>query len=108
MTNINFLQKMVCYNSQTAKGKYNQNNSIKFKTENIKPGLCDYSDAFVLVTGDITVTSNNNTDIAFKKSAPLSTCKTKINDVIVDKASHIYIAMPMYNLIEHSDNDSDT
>ena len=36
--------------SQTAKGKYKQINSIKFETENIKSSLYDYSDAFVLVT----------------------------------------------------------
>ena len=38
--------------SQTAKGKYNQSNSIKFETERIKSRLCDYSDVLILVTGD--------------------------------------------------------
>ena len=47
-------------------------------------------------------------NVALKNCAPSSTCKTVINDVFVDKANHIYIAMPMYNLIEHSDNYSDT
>ena len=42
---------MVCYRSQIAKGKYNQNNSIKLETETIKSNLYDYSDAFILVTG---------------------------------------------------------
>ena len=55
----------------------------------------DYSDAFVLVTGHITITANNNTDVAFKNCAPFSTYKTEINDVFVDEANHIYIAMPM-------------
>ena len=41
------------------------------------------------------------------KTAPFSTCTPKIN-VFVDEANHIYIAMPMYNLIEYSDNYSDT
>ena len=40
--------------------------------------------------------------------APFSTCTTKINDIFVDEANHIYIAMPMYNLMEYSDNYSDT
>ena len=44
----------------------------------------------------------------FKNCAPFSTCKTVINDVFVDEANHIYIAMPMCNLIEYSDNYSDT
>ena len=43
---------MVCYRSQIAKGKYNQNNSIKLETETIKSNLYDYSDVFILVTGD--------------------------------------------------------
>ena len=94
--------------SQTTKGKYKQGNTIKFETETIKSSLCDYSDAFMLVTGNITVAANNNTDVAFKNCAPFSTCTTKINDIVVDEANHIYIAMPMYNLIEYSNNYSDT
>ena len=76
-------------------------------TESIKSSLCDYSDAFILVTGDITVTANDNTDVAFKNCEPFSRCKTEIN-VFIDDANHIYIAMPMYNLINYSDNYSDT
>ena len=99
-----------CYfiDSQTAKGKYNQNNSIKFERESIRPSISDYSDAFALVTGDVTVTANNNTDFALKNCAPFSTCKAKINDVFVDEANQIHIAMPMYNLIGYSDGYSDT
>ena len=52
--------------SRTAKGKYSQSNSIKFETETIKSSLCDYCDVFVLVTGDITVATSNNTHVAFK------------------------------------------
>ena len=51
--------------SQTAKGKYNQNNSIKFETESIKSSLCDYSDSFIPVTRDIKVTANNETHVGF-------------------------------------------
>ena len=47
---------------------------------------------------------NNGTDVAFKTCAPFSTCKTEINDVFLDEANHIYIDMPMYNLIEYSDS----
>ena len=101
-------KKWYVIDSQTTKGKYKQGNTIKFEAEIIKSSLCDYSDAFVLVTGDITVNAANDTDVAFKNCAPFSTCKTVINDVFVDRAKHIYIAMPMYNLIEYSDNYSDT
>ena len=60
-------KKWYVIDSQTAKDKYNQNSSNKFETKSIKSSLCDYSDAFILVTGDIVVTANNNTDAAFKK-----------------------------------------
>ena len=101
-------KKWYVIDSQTTKGKYKQGDTIKFETETIKSSLCDYSDAFILVTGNITVAANNDTDVAFKNCAPFSTCTTKINDIFVDEANHIYIAMPMYNLIEYSDNYSDT
>ena len=52
--------------SQTTKDKYKQGDTIKFETETIKTSLCDYSDAFILVTGVITVTADDNTDVAFK------------------------------------------
>ena len=96
--------------SQTVKqqGKCKQGDVIKFETETIKSSLCDYSDAFILVTRNITVAANNDTDAAFKNCAPFSTCTTKIDDTFVDEANHIYIAMPMCNLIEYSDNYSDT
>ena len=101
-------KKWYVIDSQTTKGKYKQGDTIKFETETIKSSLCDYSDAFILVTGNITVAANNDTDVTFKDCAPFSTGATKINDVFVDKANHIYIAMPMYNLIECSNNYSDT
>ena len=49
--NLNSLQKTVCY-SQIAKEKCSQNNSLKFETKSIKSSLCDYSHAFILVTGE--------------------------------------------------------
>ena len=94
--------------SQTTKGKCKQGNTIRFETETTKSSLYDYSDAFILVTGNTTVAASNNIDIAFKNCAPCSTCKTVINDVFLDEANYIYIAMLMYNLIEYSDNYSDT
>ena len=94
--------------SQTTKVKYKQGDTIKFETGTIKSSLYDYSDAFMLVIGNIAATAGDNADVAFKNCAPFSTCETVINDVFVDKADHIYIAMLKYNLIEYSDNYSDT
>ena len=101
-------KKWYVIDSQTTKGKCKQGNTIKFETEIIKSSLCDYSDAFISVTGNITVTANNNTDAAFKNCAPFSKFSIKINDAFVGEANHIHIAMPMYSLIEYSDNHSDT
>ena len=96
--------KWYVIDSQTAKGKYKQDDTIKFETESIKSSFCDYSDAYISVAGNIAVAENNGTDVAFKTCAPFSTCKTEINDVFLDEANHIYIDMPMYNLIEYSDS----
>ena len=101
-------KKWYVIDSQTTKDKYKKGDTIKFETETIKSTLSDFSDAFILVTGNITVTANNNTDVTFKNWASFSTCKTEINDVFVDEANHIYISMPIYNLTEYSDNYSDT
>ena len=81
----------------------------KFETKVIKSNLCDYSDAYILVTGDITATGGDaNTRVAFKNCAPFTKCITHINDEHVDNADNLDIIMPMYNLIEYSHNYSDT
>ena len=67
-----------------------------------------YSESFILVIENITSAADSKTDVAFENCVPFSVCKTVINDVFVDEVNHIYIAMPMYNLIEYSDNYSDT
>ena len=106
------------------KGGYSHENPIKFLTNSIESSHCDYSDAYILVTGNITVTRaiagaaggdpqrkqvlNAATQVVFKNCAPFKDCRTEINDTFVDYANFINITMPMYNLIEYSDNYSDT
>ena len=83
--------------------------TIKFETKVIKSNLCDYSDAYILVTGDITAARGDaNTNAAFKNCAPFTKWVTHINDEHVDNAENLDVVMPMYNLIEYSDNYSDT
>ena len=65
---------MVCHRQHNNK----QSDTINYETETIKWSLCDYSDASILVTGNITAEADNNTDIAFKNCAPFSTCTTKL------------------------------
>ena len=81
-----------------SKGNYSHKNPIKFLTSLLESSLCDYSDAFMLVTGNITATGgNNNTKAAFKNCAPFKICRTEINDTFVDDAEYFNIATPMYN-----------
>ena len=92
-----------------SKGNYSDENEIKFLTSLLESNLCDYSDAYILVTGNITATPNNAaTQVVFKNCAPFEKCRTEINETFVDEADIINITMPMYNLIEYSDNYSDT
>ena len=72
----NVQQKMVCYGVYYGE-RIETGTSIKFEMENIESSLCDYSDAYIFVTGDITATGGNaNTNIAFKHFAPFTRCVT--------------------------------
>ena len=88
----------------------NDNDStIKFEAKVIKPNLCDYSDAYILVRGDIKVTGiAEDTNVAFKNCAPFTRCATHINDEHIETSDNLYIIMPMYNLFEYSDNYADS
>ena len=78
-------------------------------TKSIESFLCDYSDACILVTGNITATPNTaTTQVIFKNSPSFKDCRTEINDTFVDYADFVNIWMHMYNLIEYSYNYSDT
>ena len=82
---------------------------MRFLTNSLESSLCDYSDAYILVTRNITVTGgNNNTKVAFTNCAPFNKCRTEINETFVDEADIINITMPMCNLLEYSDIYSDT
>ena len=86
-------------------GNYSQNDEIKFLTRSIESSICDYSDAHILVTGNITATPNNAvTQLVFKNCTPFEKCRTEINEIFVDETDFINITMPMYNLLEYSDN----
>ena len=87
-------------------GRENENDAtIKYYTKVIKSNLRDYSDTYILVTGDIKVADvAANTNVAFKNCAPFTRCVTHINDEHVDISSNLDIIMSLYNLIEYSDN----
>ena len=83
--------------NNTVYGKGNEDNrTVKFETRVIKSNLCDYSDAYILVTGDITATGGNaDTRVAFENCAPFTKCVTHINDEHVNNADNLDIVMPM-------------
>ena len=91
-------------NGQYGKGDENDS-TIKFNTEVLKPNICDYSDAYILVTGKIAVINGNNkTGVCFKNCTPFTTCITHINDEHIETAENLDLVMNMYNIIEYSDN----
>ena len=87
----------------------NNPDTFKYDTRVLKPNLCDYAEAYILVDGTITAAAaDGDTRLALKNCAPFSKCNLEINDEHVDTAENLDITMPMYNLIEYSDNYQDS
>ena len=83
--------------------------TIKYDTRALKPNLCDYAEAYILIDGTIrAAAANTNTRLALKNCAPFTKCNLENNDEHVGTAKNLDIAMPMYNLIEYSDNYQDS
>ena len=94
----------------------------------LKSSLCDYSNAYILVKGTITITGNTGPEpdpanprtaaqllaarqaderdkgVAFKNYAASTNCRSELNNTQLNNAKDIDIVMPMYNLVEYSDN----
>ena len=83
--------------------------TIKYDTRVLKPNVCDYAVAYILINGTIrAAAADGNTRLALRNCAPFTKCNLEINDEHVDTAENLDIAMPMYNLIEYSDNYQDS
>ena len=104
----NFRTKNWVEINDESRGAYNVNSQIKFKTTMLKSSLCDYSDAYILVKGKITIigrgvdaaarrADERDKGVAFKNCAPFTNCISEINNTQVDDAKDINIVMPMYN-----------
>ena len=101
---------------------YNTISQIKCRTSMLKSSLCDYSDAYILVKGTITIApapapaanldsnnnNNNKEEVVFKSFSPFTDCISEINNTQIDNTKDIDVVMRMYNLIEYSDNYSKT
>ena len=81
----------------------------------LKPSLCNYGDAYILVSRTITINGAGAVDAAkkvdkrekgviFKNCLPFTDCISEINKSQIDNAKYIDVVMPMYNLIEYSNN----
>ena len=103
----NFKNKKFGWNKNESKWGY------KCKTTMLRSSLCDYTEAYILVKGTITMTragddasarrsDERNKVVIFKNCAPFIKCISRINDAEIDNAQDIDILMPMYNLIEYS------
>ena len=92
----------------------NTNSGIRFKTTMLKSSLCDYSHAYILVKEQELMLQQDKQmekylkGVIFKNCAPFVNCKSEINNTEIDYAKYIDIVIPMYNLIEYSDNYSKT
>ena len=92
--------------------------NINYDTRVLKPKLCDYAEAYILVDGTIRADAEAppvaapaniaNARLTLKNCAPFTKCNLEINDEHVDTAENLDIVMPMYNLIEYSDNYQDS
>ena len=87
----------------------NNPDTIKYDTRVLKPNLCDYAEAYILVDGTIRRTGgDNNTRLALKNCTPFTKCNLEINNEHIYTAENLDIVMPMYNLIEYLDNYQDS
>ena len=95
-------------NTDYGEGK-KDSTTVKFETKVIKSSLEDYSDAYILVAEDLTaIGGDGHTRIAFNNCSASTKYLNHINNEHVDNADNLDIIMPIYNLIEYSDNYSDT
>ena len=93
--------------SGSADDRYKPNKQIRFKTSALRLDLCDFSDAYIVMTGTITLDGAANANertksTAFKNNAPFTSCILKINNALIDNAEDLGAVIPMYNLLEYS------
>ena len=101
-------KKQIAVYDQSEKN-YKSNKEIRIKTSMLRSDLFYFSDAYIVVKGDITLegdddANKHNKNLAFKNNAPFINCITKINGIKIDNVEDLEVVMPMYNLLEYSKN----
>ena len=81
--------------NDNSKANYGVEYEITYNTEVLKPNLCDYNDAYMLVKGDITIASAGETQVAFKNFASFTKCITKTDGTTIDDTEDLDLVMPM-------------
>ena len=94
-------------------GQYSARKIIRFTTSMLRSNLCDYSDTYIIVKGRISVRDTNDVNrryknLTSKNNTPFRWCITNINNTFIDNAEDLDIVIPIYNLLEYSDNYSMT
>ena len=88
------------------RGAYSSDKQTRFKTTMLRSSLCDYSDAYILVKGNITVNNtagegatavNATKKVIFKHCAPFANCISKINNTQIDNAEYNDIVISIYS-----------
>ena len=78
----------------------------------LRSGLCECNDAYILMSGTVTVAvlaaggGNNNIQVAFKTCARFTNCIREMNNTQINNAKDIDVVMPIHNLTENSKNHS--
>ena len=99
-----FVPKVRVEENDLLSDQYSVNENIRFKTSMLRSDLCDYSDAYMVLKEGIDLLA----DAANEDNAPFRSCIWKINSTLTDNADDLDIVMPMYNLLEYSQNYSMT
>ena len=94
--------------SGSADDRYKPSKQIRFKTSMLRSDLCNFTDAYIVVKGRITVADPNDANydkkLALKNNAPFTSCILKINNRLTDNVEDLDVVIPMHNLLECSKN----
>ena len=93
--------KFVAEKWNIVNANYDVGNEIIYNTEVLKPNLCYYNDAYILLKGYNTVTAAPATQELFENWVPFTNYTTKIDGAVKDYAKDLDFVMPLHNLIEH-------
>ena len=108
-----FITLLLYDQSGNTENRYNPNKQARFKISMLRSDSCDYSDAYIVVKGNITVEGAQDRDkhsrnLALKNNASFISCISKINNILIGNTEDLDIVMPMYNLLVYSKNYSRT